>query len=309
VSEERVRPFVRATLVAKGLTPPYLWAVLKALRRRQRGESPPAPAPDEPPEWEFVPEGWARPAAGWDAAAIVRAYRAKWPSFLAAVRGPGPLGIGHETPLGEPVGRDDRDAQQAVLVFAHALLTAARGRDRVSLLDWGGGPGHYAVLAQALAPELALDYHSRDLPALVALGRELLPQHSFHDDDACLERRYDLVLASSSLQYARDWRSALAALARATGAFLLATRVPVALHARSFVVLQRAHRYGYETEYLGWVLNRDELLVAARAAGLELRREFLLPAWLSAAGAPEAPVEHRGFLFGLGIGAPRQRCT
>ncbi len=117
------------------------------------------------------------------------------------------------------------------------------------------------------------------------------------------------MLASSSLQYARDWRSALATLARATGAFLLATRVPVALHARSFVVLQRAHRYGYETEYLGWVLNRDELLVAARAAGLELRREFLLPAWLSAAGAPEAPVEHRGFLFGLGIGAPRQRCT
>ncbi len=57
------------------------------------------------------------------------------------------------------------------------------------------------------------------------------------------------------------------------------------------------------------MLNRDELLVAARAAGLELRREFLLPAWLSAAGAPEAPVEHRGFLFGLGIGAPRQRCT
>ena len=150
------------------------------------------------------------------------------------------------------------------------------------------------MLARALLPGVEVEYHSRDLPALVALGRELLPEDAFHDDDAPLDRSYDLVVASSSLHYHEDWRATLGRLAAATDGYLLVTRVPVALRSPSFVVLQRAYAYGYETEYLGWVLNRDELV---DAAGLELVRELVLPAWLSAEGAPEAPVEHRAFLF------------
>ncbi len=302
---ERVPPFVRATLVVKGLTPPYLWSALKALRARVRPKVEPPPLPAEPPpgpepvspEWEYVPEGWARPAGGWDAEAIARVYREKWPSFLAAAEGSGPLGVNHEAPLGQPVPRDDLDAQQMVLAFGYALARAAAGKPRASVLDWGGGPGHYAVLGRALLPGVELDYHSRDLPPLVSLGRELLPDDSFHDDDGCLADTYDLVVASSSIQYSQDWRATLAALAGATAGYLYVTRVPVSFGSASFVVLQRAYRYGYETEYLGWVLNRDELLEAARAAGLELQREIILPAWLSAPGAPEDPVGHRGFLF------------
>jgi putative methyltransferase (TIGR04325 family) len=301
---ERPSLFVRATLVAKGLTPPYAWAVLKALRRRVRPRAEPAPAeapaavePVPLPEWEYVPEGWERPEGGWDVGAIVQAHRDKWPSFLAAVEGTGPLGVFHETPLGEEISREDLDAQQMVLAFGYVLARAAAGKSRLSVLDWGAGPGHYAVLARALLPEIELDYHSRDLAPVVALGRELLPGDTFHADDACLERSYDLVVASSSIQYAPDWRTILAGLARATGGFLYVTRVPVALDAPSFVVLQRAHRYGYDTEFLGWVLNRDELLAAARDEGLELMRELILPAWLSAPGAAEDPIGHRGFLF------------
>ncbi|MBV8395752.1 MAG: hypothetical protein JO064_05770 [Actinobacteria bacterium] len=299
MSGERIPPLVRATLVAKGLTPPYLWAVLKRLRnRREPPTTVEAPASAAPPEWEYVPEGWKRPVGGWDGTAIVEAYRAKWPSFLAATAGSGPLGVNHEVPAGAPVPRDDRDAQQNVLVFAYALLSAVRGRDTVSMLDWGGGPGHYAVLARALLPDgVELEYHSRDLAGLVALGREVLPGDGFDDTDACLERRYDLVVASSSLQYAPAWQEALVRLAGAAGQYLLVTRVPVALHAPSFVVLQRAYRYGYDTEYLGWVVSRDELVAVGEGTGLRLRREFVLPAWLSAVGAPEDPVEHRGFLF------------
>jgi putative methyltransferase (TIGR04325 family) len=255
------------------------------------------PEPVPLPEWEFVPEGWARLSSGWNVEAISRVYREKWPSFLAAIDGPGPVGINHEIPLGQPVPRDDLGAQQLVLAFGYALARAAGGKARVSLLDWGGGPGHYAVLGRALVPEVALDYHSRDLPPLVALGRELLPNDSFYADDTCLEGRYDLVMASSSIQYARDWRATLAGLAGAASGYLYVTRVPIALAAPSFVVLQRAQRYGYETEYLGWVLNRDELLDQAGAVGFELQRELILPAWLSATGAPEDPIGHRGFLF------------
>jgi hypothetical protein len=108
------------------------------------------------------------------------------------------------------------------------------------------------------------------------------------------------VLASSSLQYAPDWRTLLRRLGAATSGLLLVTRLPIALEAPSFVVLQRAEAYGYATEYLGWVISRDELLAEASGAGLVLECELLLDARLSAAGAPEEPIGHRGFLFGPG---------
>jgi putative methyltransferase (TIGR04325 family) len=298
-------PSTRVRLAVKAVTPPVVWAALKAVKDR-RAPAEPAPVvidPPEPeaetgpPEWEYVPEGWARVAPGWDIDAIAAAYREKWPSFLDAVAGAGPLGVNHEVPAGVQVPRDDADAQLAVLAFGYVLALAAHGRERLRLLDWGGGPGHYAVLAGALLPEVELDYVSRDLPALVALGRDLQPALEFADDESPLERRYDLVVASSSLHYEERWAERLRALAEATDEWLYVTRVPVALHAPSFVVLQRAHAYGYDTEYLGWVIARDDLLAAARAAGVELVREILLPARFAVPGAPETPVEHRGYLF------------
>lgn len=318
---EPIPPSVRARLVAKGLTPPYLWGLLKGAKDRLRrppaddAEPEPAPAPDtkpaaELPEWEYVPEGWSREVKGWDAAAVADAYAAKWPSYLEALAGPGPLGINHEVPLGEPVDSLDRGSHNTIVSYAFVLALAARGRDRLSILDWGGGLGHYQPLSRALLPAVELEYHCKELPAMVERGRPLLPEVTFHADDSCLHRRYDLVLASGSLQYGEDWRALLAALAGATGRFLYVTRLPVALAAPSFVVLQRAQRYGYDTEYLGWVIGRDELLEAAPERGLELVREFLVSAWFSAAGAPEDPVEHRGYLFrpgGPGEGPTAQR--
>ena len=103
------------------------------------------------------------------------------------------------------------------------------------------------------------------------------PTVTFHDNDDCLQRRYDLVLASSSLQYSQHWRTHLHHLAGATLNSLLLTRVPLVESHPSFVVIQRAQAYGYATEYLGWVFNRSELLEEATAAGLKLEREFLPP--------------------------------
>ena len=121
---------------------------------------------------------------------------------------------------------------------------------------------------------------------------------TFHEDDSCLDRRYDLVVASSSLQYARGLAGpgSTASPVRPSVHLYLA-RVPVALRAEPFVVIQRPYVHGYDTEYLGWVLNRGELLEHVGGTGLPLAREFLLDARFSAVGAPEDPVEHRSFLF------------
>jgi putative methyltransferase (TIGR04325 family) len=290
----------RIRLFVKDLTPPVLWRTLKRAKDALRKSEPDVPAPPEapePPEWEYVPEGWSRPTKGWDVDAVVAAYREKWPSYVEALREPNPLGVYHEVVAGTGVEAYDRGAHNMLVSFAYVLARAARGRERLSMLDWGGGLGHYFALARAVLPDLRLDYHCRELPKLAEAGRELVPGASFHSDDSCLERQYDLVLASSSLQYVEQWRDLLRRLAAATGSYLYVTRVPLALGVPSFVVLQRAHRYGYDTEYLGWVLNRGELLGVTAAASLGLVREFLLFGEIDAEGAPERPVEHRGFLF------------
>lgn len=300
---------------AKAVTPPILVLAAKVVLVRLGLLRPPSPAEPEPapavpgrPEWEYVPEGWERrrrdpSVRGWDVDAIVEAYRAKWPSFAHALEGARPLGVNHEVPAGEEIVTDDLAAHNMLVSFAYVLALAAQGKERVSMLDWGGGIGHYYAIAKAVLPGAEIDYHCRDLPKLVAAGRALHPGARFSDDDSCLERRYDLVLASSSLQYSEEWRETVRRLAGATGGYLYVARVPVALQSSSFVVLQRAYAYGYDTEYLSWVLNREELLAAASASGLELVREFLLLAWLSAAGAPEEPTGHRGFLFRPGADA------
>jgi putative methyltransferase (TIGR04325 family) len=293
----------RFRLFVKELTPPVLWGALKRAKdvaRAPRRAEPVVPPPSEafePPEWEYAPEGWARPTKGWDVDAVVAAYRKKWPSYVEALREPRPLGVYHEVVAGETVAAHDREAHNMLVSYAYVLVLAAHGRERLSILDWGGGLGHYLALGLAVLPGIELDYHCRELPKVAAAGREVFPEASFHSDDSCLEREYDLVLASSSLQYAEEWRALLRGLARATAGYLYVTRVPVALRAPSFVVLQRAHRYGYDTEYLGWVLNRDELLREAGAASVQLVREFLLFGEIDAEEAPERPVEHRGFLF------------
>lgn len=247
-------------------------------------------------EFEYVPEGWARRVRGWDAQGVEAAYRRRWDEFVASVESGGTLGIAHEVPAGQRVVVDDPGWHDIVTTFGYVLARAAHSRERVALLDWGGGPGHYAVLARALLPEVELDYHSRDLPRLAQLGRELLPAMTFHADDSCLDRTYDLVVASDSLHYLQDYATFLGRLARAAAPWLYLALVPLVRGVPSYVVQQRPDSYGYDTEYLGWVLNRDELLGAATRASLRLEREFLAPGVIDPPGVPEAAV-HRSFLF------------
>ena len=129
-----------------------------------------------------------------------------------------------------------------------------------------------------------------------AQGRDVLPSVTFHDSDDCLNRSYDLVIASNSLQYEENWRTLLGRLAKASAAWTFLTRVPVTSQHSGFVVLQRAHAYGYATEYIGWVFNRDELLHAAGGAGLKLERELLLGYELTIEGAPDS-FTNSGYLF------------
>lgn len=279
---------MNAKHIVKQLLPPIaVNAARRLIRTRER----------EQPEWEYVPEGWSKQESrikGWNEQSIVETQRLRWPTFLRTIEGTGPLGIAHEAPTPTLGGWE---AHNTLMSYAYVLTLAARKQDGLTILDWGGGAGHYYVITKALLPDLNLEYHCYDTPLLCQLGRELLPEGNFHDKmEEVFEKQYDLVLASSSLQYFENWSDILRGLAGVAGRFLYVTRVPIVNRVPSFVVVQRPYAYGYKTEYLGWALNRQEFLDCTDHSGMELLREFLIQERPFVQGAPEQ-WESRGFLF------------
>jgi putative methyltransferase (TIGR04325 family) len=167
-------------------------------------------------------------------------------------------------------------------------------KKRLSVLDWGGAAGAYYALAKAVLPGIHLQFTVVDLEPFCRRGREVFPQVRFLepcDDDGMT---YDLVIASSSLQYARYWRQTLDALTGRAAEALFLHRVPVVLQGPSFVVKQRVLTWG--TQFVGWHFSRQELIDAAQGHEFALAREFLVAERPVVWKAPVQP-EYRGFLF------------
>jgi putative methyltransferase (TIGR04325 family) len=268
--------------------------ITDAIRRARRRDSPSSPS--ALPEWEAVPDDdsvWTA-SAGWSHDSIAAVQRQKWPSLLAAMAPPKSFGRSHEADLAAPVSVSEHNI---IMTFGYVLGRAATDRRSVQVLDWGGGMGHYHALARALRPDLHLNYTVKDLPGLCALGRELNPDCRYVEAESmALSRSYDLVFASSSIHYSRDVHGLVRQLCSAADPWLMITRQPVIERHDDFVVLQRAHAYGYLTEYPCWFLNRTRLVDTVRSQGLELEREFLLDHRPVVHGAPEQ-CRFAGFLF------------
>jgi len=293
--------------LAKQILPPFITSLLI---RAARGEGRRGA-----PEWEYVPDGWSHVprgtkagagASGWNVESVARTQRAKWDRFVELMQADGgtaPLAVYHEA---STLTNDSLVAHHTFMTYGYVLALAARAArpigstsDRLSILDWGSGLGHYAVVSRALLPDVTLDYHARDLPLLCDAGRATIPGATFHDTDASAlgePRRYDLIVASGSLHYHQEWRQILGGFATASRRFVYVTRLPIVHHAPSFVVIQRPRAGGYDTEYLGWFFNRAEFLRGAHEAGLRLVREFLVDERPHTHGAPEQ-CEFRGYLF------------
>jgi putative methyltransferase (TIGR04325 family) len=265
------------------LTPPALY---EPARRAWHREWAPA--------WEVV-DRWTPPATAWDQESVARVEREAWPRH---VRMSSPTGVLGAEDGARRVGRSELWRHNTAVSHAYALMLAERERrdGHLSILDWGGGVGQFHLTAKAVLPDVEIRYEVKDLPALCRAGRSLQPEVTFHDGEDCLGRRYDLVMAASSLQYHEDWQTTLARLGAAAGPYLFLSRVPTVFERASFLVRQRPYRTYDDTEYVSWVVNRDELLAAASRSGLTLTREFLSGEEASVRGAPEQ-FETRGFLF------------
>lgn len=283
-----IRPLIHS------ITPPVIVDAFRSIRAYFQ------PKPRPMIEWEYLPEGWAYAemhpeVKGWNVVDVLEIYREKWPRFVEMVQGSKPLGVAHESNL---TTGEDVVAHNVMMAFAYALTISAKHKDRFSMLDWGGGIGHYYLLAQALLPEVEIEYHCKDVPVFCEYGSQLFPQQHFHTDEDCFDLVYDFVVASGSMHYTKDWKMLLQCLANATSGYLYIASMPIVTQAPSFVFVQRPYQYGYNTEYLAWCLNQTEFLHIAEKSGLRLLREFIYGHQPFIQGAPEQNT-YRGYLFDI----------
>lgn len=256
------------------------------------------PAPTSIVEWEYIPEGWSYASKhaevrGWNVNGVLETYIEKWPQFVGMVEGTQPLGLSHESSLAT---NEDLHSHNTIMSFAYCLTLASSNKNRMSILDWGGGIGHYYLLSQALLPDIVIDYSCKDVPVLCDYGAELFPQQNFYTDERCFERTYDFVFASTSMHYTEDWQALFKRLALVAESYLYIANMPSVQKVPSFVFVQRPYQYGYDTEYLAWCLNQTELLHVAEEAEFKLIRKFVYGHKPVIHGAPEQNVYY-GYLF------------
>lgn len=199
--------------------------------------------------------------------------------------------IVHRYDAGELVFTVELEEHLKHVTFAYVLALAADQRHALSVLDYGSNLGEDYWVGRALVPGVALEYHCKELPALVRVGREINPAVTWHIDDRCLDRRYDLVMLLNSLPYLANWQDIIRAAARASGRYLYLSTPSV----REVAAYVAAHRTGGATT-LYQVLNRTELVDTVERTGLRLVREFAMGPHLHIERAPQQPV-YAGWLF------------
>jgi putative methyltransferase (TIGR04325 family) len=247
-------------------------------------------------DMDYVAEGWGgNPSAadGWSDRSVADAQERHWPTLVRNLDGPGPLGVAH-FPWSDT--RENRIFHNVMMSYGYVLARAARNKHSLSILDWGGGVGHYYLYSKTLLPEVTFDYHCFDVRTLCDAGRRLLPAAHFHSDAVALQgKTFDLVISSSSLHYFEDWRQVAHRLASASREFLYVARLQTVGAAPSFVAVHNVDRGGYG-QFLSWCLNRQDLVRCLEEAGMKLVREFVYAkSWVVRGAAEKA--ETRGFLF------------
>jgi putative methyltransferase (TIGR04325 family) len=248
---------------AKSWIPPALWCQLRYLRHGDEAL------------YEYLGPYWPKDAAsetGWDDAIAVETMRAHWSDYRRMAEGTAPW---DRRPWGTNLS--DQFAFNDQSAFAFAVALAARARPQVSVLDWGGAFGHYALIAKTVIPSTSIDYTVKERQPICIVGAELNPGVSFTSDDVvAFSRQYDLVVAAGSLQYSPDWRETSNHLAASAKEWLLVAQLPITDPAhRSFVAKQRLRRIGIAADSICWIIDLREFLDRLHKCGFVLVREFL----------------------------------
>jgi putative methyltransferase (TIGR04325 family) len=236
-------------------------------------------------EWEAVDNNdatWDLPSSGWMHPSIAEVERRRWSRIHTDIAAPNPF---------------EAWRHNSIMTFAYVVSRLALRRNRLSILEWGGGVGTFYLYIRELFPTLNLEYFVKEVSQLCDIGKEVCPEIVFlSDDQKVLSRSYDLVFASGSVHYSRDVYGLVGNLCSVARESLIVTRLPVVESNDDFVVIQRPHHHGYMTEYPGWFVNRQKFVSHVERCGFVLIREFALEERPHVPNAPEQ-CRYVGFLF------------
>jgi len=244
------------------------------------------------PQYEYIPEGWAAKDrfGGWESESMEETIRKGWQSFQPTLQ---------SLCTGGPLNKD-YSAHNTMMCYAYVLAMTALKKDYISILDYGGGACLNYLISKEIIPGVQIEYYCKETPIACKIGREIMPSVIFYEDEKCFDRKYDLVIASGSLQYLEDWQSVCERLASVSGSYLYITRFPMIQNIPSFVFVQRPYSLGHNTEFLGWAFNRKDFLSFINKLGLRVLREFMTMEGFQVVGVSEQ-VEYRGFLLSAGF--------
>lgn len=249
--------------------------------------------------WEHAPEGFKTKieTGGWALDSIASLQREKWPSYAKRIQSTRTLGINHESP--DVDKENDPFFHNLLCSFAYVLALAGIKKDKISFLDWGGGIGHYGLLAQELVnpAQIHVDYYCYDFEVFGNQGKLENPTfHYFHNENDHQDKKFDLLMASSSIWYETDWRNGIDKLCKFDVEFMYITRMIFIEEHPSYVAIQRPKTMGYKTEYLFWIINKSEFLAYMSTKDFTLIREFEFGEVNPVFKAPEQGTM-KGFLF------------
>lgn len=268
------------------LLPPLLVNILRQIRRTREQSTD---------DLTYAPNGWQTKLPpggdGYSFAGLIARERSEREPLIRRLQDCRPTLI--DSTSDDPILRSKILDHHAYMIYAYVLALAAHRKQALKVLDYGGNLGDYYWIGRLFLPDVKLQYHVKELPAVAEEGRKLSPQVTWHVDDSCFEEEYDLVMFSGSLQYVKNWHDLLRRAAGVVRGYLFLTSIPTVERVSTFVAIQR--REG--AVMLHQQFNRAEVVrIAESSEQLRLVREFLVAEHTHVANAPEQPL-NRGWLF------------
>ncbi len=154
---------------------------------------------------------------------------------------------------------------------------------KMRVIDFGGGLGHHFFTLSPFWNLCSLDWIICETELVVSAGKEHYEINSLDGSSLRFSNDYletmssgvDLVFASCSIQYIKDYFSLLASFSSAS--WLLIDRVPIIDIESDLIGIQVLPRGYTDARYCGWVFSLREWLPKIKSLGCELVLDWLVP--------------------------------
>ena len=153
--------------------------------------------------------------------------------------------------------------EQQLLAASLTPLMACALKREIRVLDFGGGLGaDFRRLRAAMPTGWCIAWDVLETMPMAEAGRQHVRETGLHffSDWNQLQERYDLVHASSSVQYTPDPVHTFERLTILAGHYMVVTRCPLIPGSRDRLTVQRVPPSYYDASYPAWFLGEDKWL-------------------------------------------------